>query len=307
MPIDFGLPLPEAARRLGLTVRTEATPREGSVRSGALRLHYLDWDSAPASRPPLVCLHGFAQNAHMWDFTALALADRRRVIALDQRGHGDSDWAPPDEYSLETMQRDLAALVDALGLERFILVGLSMGGRNAFTYVAAHPEHVHALVVVDMGPEVNRKGVERIQGFVAQQDVLDSFDAFVERTLRYMPHRQEWMVRGSLRHNLKQLPDGHWTWKYDQALRETARHGLPSSEQGPEQAWQAWRSIRCPTLIIRGAESDILTRDVAQLMERELPGRGRLVEVPNAGHLVPGDNPRAFEAALGTFLEDLPR
>ncbi|MBI4234261.1 MAG: alpha/beta hydrolase [Chloroflexi bacterium] len=301
MPEDFGLHLLEAARLSGTTV---AEPREAQDRyvvANGLRLHYLDWGGD--GKPWMLCLHGGSQNAHMWDFTALAFCDRYHIIALDQRGHGDSQWAPDGDYGIEAHQRDIAAFVDALGMDRFVLVGLSMGGRNAYTFAAGHPDRVRALAVVDVGPEIRRQGAERIGQFVTQDDELDSFEAFVQRTKQYNFRRPEWQIRGSLRHNLKQLPSGRWTWKYDRVLRDPARRARRPAVASPS-SWEAWSSIRCPVLLARGGESDILAPEVAQRMQATLPGV-RLVEVPGAGHLVPGDNPVGWEQALRAFLQDL--
>jgi len=298
----FGLPLLEAARRAGVPIAAEREPQDRWLTLRGLRFHYLDWGGE--GLPALLCLHGTAQNAHTWDFTALTLCARYRVLALDQRGHGDTSWAPDGDYSLEAYVADLEAFVSALDLPEVTLVGLSMGGRNAFVYAARHPRKVRALVVVDTGPEVNTAGVQRIGRFMAMEDVLDSFDAFVQRTLRYNPLRPEWLVRGSLRHNLVQRPDGRWTWKYDPAIRNPARwaHGRPS----PAVLWEAWRSLSCPVLLVRGEESDVLTAEVAQAMAQALPGC-RLVTIPRAGHLVPGDNHPAWERALTAFLDEVER
>ncbi|MBI4336955.1 MAG: alpha/beta hydrolase [Chloroflexi bacterium] len=302
MAEDFGLPLLEAARRAGTTVAEERQPKDRFVQVNGLKLHYLDWGGR--NEPVVLCLHGFAQNAHTWDFAALALCQRYHMLALDQRGHGDSAWAPDGDYSQEAQVRDAEEFVRVLGLQRFLLMGLSMGGRNAYLYAARHPEQVQALVVVDTGPETRRQGVQRITSFVAQDDVLDSFEAFVQRTRGYQPNRPEWQVRGSLKHNLKRIEDGRWTWKYDAVLRDPQYRLRRQQMLAPEAAWQAWGQIRCPTLIVRGAESDILDASVAQRMQQ---GRAscHLVEVPKAGHLVPGDNPAGFEQALMPFLAKL--
>jgi pimeloyl-ACP methyl ester carboxylesterase len=243
----------------------------------------------------------------MWDFTALAIAHKYRVIALDQRGHGDSDWSPKQEYGLEPMQRDLENVTRALGLDRFIIMGLSMGGRNSYAFTARHPEKIAALIVVDVGPEGNRAGAQRIRQFTSQEDIMPTFDSFVERTMRYVPNREEWMVRGSLRNNLKQLPDGRWTWKYDPFLRGPNRPlPSPQSQQAdPERNWREWRSITCPILIVRGEQTDILPADVARKMADLHPGHAKLVEVPRAGHLVPGDNPLGFEKVFLPFMDEL--
>ena len=299
---DFGLSLVEAARRSGVTVAETREPQDKYVEANGLRLHYLDWGGD--GKPMMLCLHGGSQNAHMWDFTALAFCHRYHILSLDQRGHGDSQWAPDGDYSTEAHQQDISAFVDALGLEPFVLVGLSMGGINSYTFTSNNPQKVRALVVVDIGPETRREGGQRITRFVTQDDVLDSFEAFVQRTQQYNFRRPQWQIRGSLRHNLRQLPDGRWTWKYDTALRDPERRARRGQIGDAASRWALWEGIRCPTLLVRGAVSDILDAEVAQQMQKRLPG-SRLVEVSGAGHLVPGDNPPDFEKALGAFLDEI--
>ena len=148
---------------MGVTFASEAAPRDRFVDAHGLRFHYLEWGEAES--PPIVLLHGFAQTCHSWDFVALSLCDRFRVVALDQRGHGDSDWAPDGDYTPEAYQSDLHAIVQELGLREIVLIGLSMGGRNAFTYASSHPERVRALVIVDAAPESRPAGTENIRRF----------------------------------------------------------------------------------------------------------------------------------------------
>ena len=296
---DMGLPLIEAGKHAGVTISSNASPVDKFIELNGLRFHYLDWGGN--DKPWMVCLHGGSQNAHMWDFTALAFSDRFHIVALDQRGHGDSDWAPDGNYSATAHQGDITSFISALQIDSFIMVGLSMGGHNSFRFTSNNPSLVRSLVVVDIGPESRRQGGERIRDFVTQDDVLDSFDDFVERTKLYDPNRPEWQIRGSLRHALRQLPDGRWTWKYDKVLRDPIRRSAASADRNPELLWELWCKIQCPTLLVRGGESDILDREIAEEMERRLPSC-QLVEIEKAGHRVPGDNPIAFEAALGRFL-----
>ena len=143
--------LHDAARAAGVTFAEDALPQDRYVTANGLRFHYLEWGD-PAN-PDVLLLHGFAQTCHSWDFVALSLCDRFHVVALDQRGHGDSDWAPDGDYAPETQQEDLHAFTQAIGLRNFVLMGLSMGGRNSFTYAANHPEEIRALVIVDSAPE----------------------------------------------------------------------------------------------------------------------------------------------------------
>jgi pimeloyl-ACP methyl ester carboxylesterase len=298
-----GMPLHEAARAAGVQFHDDAVSSSGFVEANGLRFHYLEWGK-PTDRP-LVMLHGMGQTAHSWDFAALALCDRYRIIALDQRGHGDSDWAPNAEYSLSDHQSDLAAVMTALGLDEIVLMGLSMGGRNAFTYAADHPAQVATLIVVDSAPELQRSGADTIRRFVEDMDVLDTFEEFVVKTKQYNPRRSDRQIRGSLANNLKQLPDGRWTWKYDKIFR--------SSDAKPwtdpdivARMWQKVEGVQCPTLIVRGAGSTVLSQETAEEMAERLPN-GRLAVVPDAGHLVPGDNPTGFHQVVEAFLTDIPQ
>src|SRR3989338_3427086 len=117
-----------------------------------MRFHYLDWGNE--GKQPLLFLHGGLQTAHSWDFVALSLRPHFHIRALDQRGHGDSDWAPDGDYSREAHRTDIYGLTKALDLKDFVLIGLSMGGMNSIVYTATHPERVKALVIVDVGPEI---------------------------------------------------------------------------------------------------------------------------------------------------------
>ena len=291
----------EAARAAGVPFSKEAVPADGSVRANGLRFHYLEWGRPDI--PPLLMLHGFAQTCHMWDFAALSLCDRFRVITLDQRGHGDSDWAPDGRYSMDDHQGDLHAIVMKLRLKDLVIMGLSMGGRNAFIYASEHPELVRGLVVVDAAPEHQRSGAQRVRRFVEGPDELDSFDDFVARVRHYNPRRSVEQVRGSLRHNLKQLPSGKWTWKYDRALR-SPDHFAPPDPDVTRRLWRSAERVQCPTLVVRGADSNVVSQETAELMCRRMP-RARLAVVEGARHLVPGDNPAGFQRALDAFLRDL--
>jgi pimeloyl-ACP methyl ester carboxylesterase len=276
-----------------------ATPQDRRVSARGLSFHYVEWGAV--TQPPLLCLHGITQTAHSWDEVAAALADGYRVLCFDQRGHGDSDWAPDGDYTRQTQAADLDAITDALGLQQFILAGMSMGGINSITFTARHAQKVRALIIVDVSPEIQVKGVEHIRSFIQAPDELDSFEAFVERAHQFNPRRSLENIRSRLTHNLKQLPNGKWTWKYDKALRSGERSFQASALQN---LWDDVHAIRCPTLIIKGGESDILSAESAAKLQQAIP-ESRLAVVPGAGHSVMGDNPGAFVAAVLPFLSGL--
>ena len=274
-----------------------SAPRDATATVGGLRLHYLDWGTAGLA--PLVCLHGITQTAHSWDEVAPALARHHHVRALDQRGHGDSTWAPDGDYGIETQSRDVEEFLRTAIGGPAILVALSMGGLNAMTLAARTPAMVRALVVVDIAPQVERKGVEHIRQFVTANDELDSFEDFVARAHAFNPRRSLDNIRERLRHNLQRLESGRWTWKYDPALRNPGRAAGDIST-----LWDRLTAIRCPVLIVRGEESDILAPETAARLATLVHAEVRTV--PGAGHSVMGDNPSGFLAAVEPFLASLP-
>jgi len=272
-------------------------PRDHTEAVGGLRLHYVTW--GPESAPPLVLLHGLTSHARSWDALALDLSAHRRVIALDQRGHGDSDRAPDGDYRVATMAADVAGFVDALGLGRFELLGLSMGGRIGIAYAGGHAARIERLCIVDIGPEIHLPGMERIrQMMAASPERLESEEDAIDFVRRANPRAPEAGLRERVRHSVRPLPGGGVEWKYDKALRDVMRQG---GRRETIDLWEPLRRITAPTLLVRGADSDVLSHDVARRMIEALPD-GRLVEIPGAGHPVPLDQPEPFARAVRAFL-----
>ena len=127
-----------------------------------LRFHYRDWAGKPADAPTLVMLHGYTGHARSWDFFAEPLTEKYRVLALDMRGHGETQWDPEGNYATREMVADLAAFVTALDLQNFALLGLSMGGIVSICYAGAAPSALARLVIVDIGPEIDKAGLRKI-------------------------------------------------------------------------------------------------------------------------------------------------
>ncbi len=298
------LDLFEAAKFWGLKFGKRTLPKEKDIIINGFRLHYLDWGTR--GKQPMLLLHGGGQTAHSWDFFSLCMRDEYHVYALDQRGHGDSEWSPGSDYSNEAHQRDIEGFVEALKLDNFIIIGLSMGGNNAYTYAAKHWKKLAGLVILDVGPQAMSSGRRNIQAFMSAPAEEDSIEAYVERAVKFNPRRPPAMLRRSLVHNLRQLPNGKWTWKYDRRRFENRSAGLRNSPEEIEQRWNYIRSIRCPTLIVRGAETDIFPEDTAKRMQELIPG-SKFVTVSKAGHTVMGDNPPEFEARVREFLATLPK
>jgi esterase len=263
------------------------------------RLHYLDWGTP--GRPPILFLHGGALTAHTWDVVCLALRGDYHCVALDQRGHGDSEWSPIVDYSPEAHARDIHGVLDALAFTPVVLVGQSMGGLNAFVYTRQHPERVAALVLVDVGPDIRVAGARRISEFVANTAELESIDDFIERAMAFNPRRDRRLLAASVRHNVRQLPNGRWVRKND--TRFIGRAGVDEHARRIEAYWTHTAPITCPTLVVRGALSDVFLDDAAERFARSFPN-GRWTRIEGAGHTVQGDNPLGLIAALREFLSD---
>ena len=267
------------------------------VEANGLKFHYLDWGS-PAN-PPLVLLHGVGQTCHTWDLFAAAMSPHFHVMAFDQRGHGDTDWAADKDYSRRSMVKDVGAFTTALGLDRFFLTGMSMGGANSLSFTANNPDRVEALVVVDVGPRVENKGVQNIRNFMKDFREFDTLDEAAAVIHKFNPRRPLEIIRKyTVVYNLKQLPSGKWTWKYDTYFSEGHRRG--DIKQMQQELSQEVKKITCPTLLVKGAESDVLSLDGARLLQTAIPG-SEFALVSGAGHSVMGDNPPGFEAAVREF------
>lgn len=289
--------LATTAVRAGFEFRDVVLPREDDVSAGDMRLHYLDWGTK--GKPPIVFLHGGALTAHTWDLCCLALREDFHCYALDQRGHGDSDWAPEGDYSIAAQVSDVRGFIDKIGLDQFVLVGMSMGAINALAYAINHSDRLSHLVIIDAGPEMRRPGSSRIRDFV--NDVADavSIEAIIERALEFNPRRDPKILRRSLMHNLRQQADGTWRWKYDRSRFQRLDHETHRAERAGLADGLA--QIACPTLVVRGGESDVFHEEDAERLAARLPN-GRNVTIPRAGHTVQGDNPKGLVAELRRFL-----
>jgi len=279
-------------------IHTTAPVVDELIEMRGLRFHYRDWPSTREGAKDLVLLHGFTGHARSWDAFAEAMTDRYQVLALDQRGHGETAWAPADRYGVDDMAEDLTAFVAALRLEDFTLVGLSMGGMVAMHYAGQRPLELAALVIVDIGPEIEAAGSGRIQeGFKVSDTFADRDEAFAAARAAN-PRPPEDHHRHRVDHSLMRTQSGDWTYRYDRVLRSPSALRL----RGREEGWRSCANIDVPTLLIRGDESDILSASVAQRMIETIPG-ARLALVENSGHAIPLDAPDGFLAAAREFLK----
>jgi len=289
-----GLSLYDAARAVGVIFAEEAEPEDRTVVANGLRLHYLDWGNE--EKPPLLLLHGRTQSAHSWDFAALAFRADYHVISLNQRGHGESEWAPDGDYTGHAQVQDVAEVVSALGLAPVVVIGHSMGGRNAMVYAGKHPDELRALVVVEMAPARALSEAPRMGIWHLLPTEANSLEEYVEAAQRVNPRRTKEQLRGSLRHQLRQFSSGKWSWKWDPILRDTDVGGWSSDE-----LWQFTGSIQCPALFVRGGESNLISDETAERITRDMSD-AKVLTVADAGHLVPGDKPAAFQQVVQEFL-----
>ena len=289
-----GMTLYDAARAMGVIFTSEPSPADREVQANGINFHYLDWGND--DKPPMILLHGRTNSAHTWDFTSLAFHDSFHVIAVDQRGHGESGWSPDGDYGLDALVPDIEGFIDALGLREVTLVGHSMGGRAALAYATAHTDRLKALVVVDMAPKTERDEINSIVGWRRLPAETDSFEEFVEAAHKINSRRTVEQLRGSLAHQLRHYENGKWSWKWDPALREANTSGWTTERQ-----WEAVANIRCPVLLIRGGDSGLVSDATVDRMKECIPGLQAVV-IEGAGHQVAGDKPALLQAAMRDFL-----
>jgi pimeloyl-ACP methyl ester carboxylesterase len=290
------------------------------------------WDP-PAGDPRgiVLLLHGGGQTRHSWHRTGQRLAGEGwTAIALDARGHGESDWAPDGDYSGDALAGDLSAVIAELG-EAPVLVGASMGGITALLAQGENPDLGRALVLVDITPRVEQAGIDKIFTFMTSaQDGFASLEEAAAAVRAYNPHRRQTGSVEGLRKNLRER-DGRWYWHWDPAFlkindeprrdlgpdgpdgsdgsdgsdRPAPARSSPEAGDPLERLRVAASHLTCPTLLVRGRQSDIVSDEgVAEL--RRLVPQAQYADVTGAGHMIAGDDNDVFTATLGTFLESLP-
>lgn len=297
--IDQRAHLAEVAALAGLRLDPDRVvlPRDRFFDANGLRMHYLEWGE-PTARP-IILLHGGALTAHTWDVVCLGLMPQFRCLTPDLRGHGDSDWAADGDYSTDAHRHDLEALLAHLELDRCVLVGNSLGGMTAVRYTAQRSpgQQPPALVLVDVGPEMREAGRQRLRNFTGGPRELDSVEDFVDRAVAFNPLRQRDVLRRSLLNNLRQLPSGKWTWKYDPNRFGRGPHPPPTTAE----RWADVERIACPTLVVRGGRSDMFYDEDAAKLAATLHD-GRWIKIDHASHTVQGDQPLALLNAIRDFL-----
>lgn len=267
-----------------------------------LRLVADEWNAdAPSDtgRPAILMLHGGGQNRHSWKGTGQALAAAGyRVIALDSRGHGDSDRSPTATYTVEALAADTLSVVYQIG-GPVVLIGASMGGLTGIaTAHEAGPEVVTRLVLVDVVPRFEKDGSARIRDFMASGiGGFASLDEAADAVAAYLPHRTRPRSTEGLKKNLR-LRDGRWYWHWDPAF-------LTKPDDDPfarvDMLEQAATRLEIPILLIRGKLSDVVTTEGVEDFLAKVPST-RFVELSDAGHTAAGDDNDAFTDAVVAFV-----
>jgi len=292
-----------------MRAKTEATvadrldERTQHLQVNGLRLLCREWGRKDA--PPLVLLHGLRGYSGTWRALAAALSDRYRLIAFDQRGRGESDWDPHRNYYTDAYLADLEGVVDQLRLERFGLLGHSMGGTTSYVYAERRPERLAALVIEDIAPGSSRSGPGAQRIVKEMQTMPSDFESWPEarrywRALR--PSLSEAAIAPRVLESLREGPTGRIVWRYDaEGIRQTRVSPDPSRIL---DLWPVVERIRTPTLIIRGEYSDFCPASTVTTICALNPNI-RAVSIKDAGHYVHDDAPAEFVTHVSQFLAPL--
>lgn len=262
-----------------------------------VNLHYVAWGEPRGE--PVVLLHGLRAYAHWFDDLAETLATDHYVVAPDLRGRGASGHSPGGDYRCDIYVDDLEGLLREIGAERATLVGHSLGVMIAMLFTRRHPERVSRLVLIDLGPEIEEKGRERLR-----RELLDTPARFAswreaEQFVRGAHPTTEDRIQARLRWMLADDADGGVRWRLDDAIF--------SPNTPLEPAWRMWsalRRVRCPTLVVRGERSDTLSEKTVRAMIDLLPSGSRSTEVPDAGHMVLDDDPATASQLIAAFIRE---
>lgn len=282
---------------------TLVQPSEGEVKVNGLRLHYFEWKGAGTK--PLVLMHGLRDYAYYWQDAANRLLDEYHIFAPDQRGHGESEFAPGG-YLVWALAADLAGFVDAVGLQRFDLVGLSLGSRVSMAYARENSLRLKHLALCDMGPQMARVGAVGLKQDMTSKADRPPSSFTLDDARRF--YRSQWpsldepsierLIQNSLIES-EEKP-GEYSNRYDRRLADvTTKSAIPEIAF----LWESLTHVKCPALVCRGEESPILDDDIATRMVRALPD-GQLYVFRETGHSLPRLQPEGFAGLIRRFLAD---
>lgn len=270
------------------------TLRSEFFSNGRLKLHYLTGGSV--TKEPLLLLHGIGDSAWIWENLAENAINFYYVIALDQRGHGLSGWADPNAYSCKDYLSDICALVEHLNLKKIIIVGHSMGALHGTQFAALFPEKVKGLVHADIEPAPpawNKQYLEKL--YKSLPHSFESIEEYVTILKKNSVYAERELLFRLASKNLKKMADG----RFHPLFHREVLHSFDSYDLIPYL-----KRIECPTLIIRGEESRVLSREGASNM-CALMKNSRISEISRAAHPVITDNPEGFRKAVMNFLSNI--
>jgi pimeloyl-ACP methyl ester carboxylesterase len=264
-------------------------------RAGGMVLNCLDYGGE--GKPPMLFIHGGSAHAHWWDFVAPDFIDEYHVLALDQRGHGESEWADEWAYGTRHYVSDLEDIIASWGLGAPVLVGHSMGAHNVLAYAAGNANRLRAVIAIDTPPDYSQYAVDFLRTYAekpprrfgSHEEAVESFKVMPRETLA-----KKEVLRHIARRSYRRGEDGTWTHKLDRRtmLRE------------PLAIWNDLPKITCPALIVKLVKSPLLDIEAAKKMVAMLP-KGRLAQIDDSYHHVMFDNPEALIDTLEAFLAEI--
>ena len=271
---------------------TAQMPGDRFVTVNGLRIHYLDWGSE--GKPPLIMLHGIGRVAHTFDHIASHFVPNYHVMAVDMRGHGDSDWDPKGAYLVEDYTKDIEGMAEQLRLRNITIWGNSTGGRVAQVFAGLHPELVSAVISEDVGPERPTQVAESVTRQLEQEDAKGwaSEDELLAQLKSSNSRTPEEILRSYAHYGSKRRPDGRVIWKRDPAIG----NGFV-----PTELWRFVRQIKSPIIYVVGGRSTIVPASTQEELKTALP-QAQIVTIPGVGHYPSEENTQAYLAIVDKFL-----
>jgi len=275
-----------------LTFVQAQQPPDRFVKVNGLRIHYLEWGSS--DKPPLIMLHGIGRVAHTFDHIAPHFASRYHVLAVDMRGHGDSDWDPKGAYLVEDYVKDIEGMAQQLRLRNIVIWGNSTGGRVAQVFAGLHPELVSAVISEDVGPERPREIADGMTARLKREDETGwaSEDELLAQQKTGSPRTSEEILRAYVHFGSKRRPDGRIIWKRDPAIG----NGFV-----PTELWRFVREIKSPIIYVIGGRSTIVPAATQDELRKVLP-QAQIVTIAGVGHYPSEENPSEFLGVVDKFL-----
>ncbi len=269
-------------------------PEDRFTTVNGLRIHYLDWGAS--DKPPLIMLHGIGRVARTFDHIAPHFAPNYHVMAVDMRGHGDSDWDPKGQYRVEDYMNDIEALAQQMSLRNIVIWGNSTGGRVAQVFAGLHPDLVAAVIAEDVGPERPAEIANRLNSRLKEEDEKGwaSEDELFAELKRANTRTADDILRAYVHYGSKRRADGRIVWKRDPAIG----NGFV-----PTELWRFVREIKSPIIYILGGLSTIVPAETQEQLKNVLT-QVRIETIPGVGHYPSEEDPARFLAVADRFLSE---